>query len=184
MLTYTLPGTPSDGDLATVTEITDRFLEEISNLSYDFDPNTDMDDFMVMLITSTDGSGAVTVEYEATVMFGDSSTIVPTMEEVEALIASAFDGLNLQVYLDLMQNLGTNNAFAETTDVAYAPVTATTRSVPTTKGYFEKYSLTGAEMVGVIGSGIIVILGAAAMVHQSKSRKRRAAQQRKVSLTI
>ena len=186
MLTYTLdpPTTPTDGNLNNVEQITDRFLEEIFNLSYDFDPSITMEDFSVTLITNTDDNGVVTVDYEAMVSFGMDSAVVPTMEEVEQLISMAFDGLNLQVYLDLMQNTGSNNAFSGTTDVAYAPITPTARSSSASVTALERYSLSGMEILGVVGAGVIVLLGAAAMVHEQKSRKRRVARQRKVSLTI
>ena len=80
------------------------------------------EDLLLELITNSDpdGSSTVTIEYQATINFFVADTRdTPTQEEVEAVIASGFDGPNFDVYLDLIQNLGGDNAFSGTTTYCY-----------------------------------------------------------------
>jgi hypothetical protein len=170
---------PSDSDLETVTQLTERFLEEILLLNYDFDPETNLDMFMLMLITSMDENGVTTIDYEATVDF--SATTIPTMEEVAAQIEAAFNGLNLEVYLDLLQNTAPDNAFSMTTAVTYIPGPA--KRVQSQANPLERYNLSGRQVIAVIGAGFIVLIGAAVMYYEH-TKGRRASRLRKVSLTI
>jgi hypothetical protein len=172
---------PSASDLETVTQLTQRFLEEILLLNYDFDPDTNLDTFMLMLITSMDENGVTTIDYEATANFGMDSTTVPTMEEVEAQIQAAFNDLNLEVYLDLLQNTGPDNAFSMTTAVTYNPGPAKRAQSLATP--LERYNLSGRQVIAVIGAGSIVLIGAAVMYYEH-TKSRRDSRLRKVSLTI
>jgi len=169
---------PSQTDINTIESITDRFLQEILNLNFDFDPDTTMEDFGITVIMNVDANGVVTVDYEATVAFGMDSVVVPTMEDVNMQLMVAFQDVNLQVYLDLMQNTGDNNAFSSTTDVIYGPPTTRAASLST----IERYRLSGKQMIGVVGAGVIVALGFGIMFLESKYRA--ASRHRKVFLTI
>ena len=168
----------SDADLMTVEALTMRFLEEVLLLMYDFDQDTTMETFGLMVITSVDDNGVVTVDYEASVLFGMDSAVVPTMQDVDALLMAAFEGLNLDVYLDLLQNTSADNAFSTSTDVRYigAARKRTELSV------VERYQLSAKELVGVVGAGLIMMLGAGVMYYDG--RRRRAERRRKVALTI
>lgn len=177
--------TPSDSDLATVEALTMRFLEEVFLLMYDFDASTTMENFGLTLMTHVDENGVVTVDYEANVLFGMGSAVVPTMEEVEAQIAAAFEGINKEVYLDLLQNVGADNAFSSSTDVTYIPsmtMTMTGRKRSDGVDAAERYRLSARELIGVVGAGVIVMLGVAVMYYDNQ--RRRADRQRKVALTI
>jgi len=183
-LTYTLdpPNTPSQNDLNSVQSITERFLEEIFNLSFDFDPNTEMESFTLELIENVDENGVVTIDYEANVEFSEDSAVTPTDEQVQNIISMAFEGINLDVYVDLIQETPPNNAFSNTVAVTYQPIMAANDASPR----IAMTSLSGKELLGVIGAGVIVLLGTVAMIYEQKNRKQRMSRQRnyKVSLTI
>lgn len=123
-LTYTLPGTPtsSAADLAIVEQTTDAYVEEIVIDHYASVSGTSVQDFVLELIVDTVGDGStISIDYQVTVEFfvADTRDPSPTEEEVEAVIASTFDGNNFDVYLDLLQNLGSDNVFSGTTTYCY-----------------------------------------------------------------
>lgn len=173
------PGlSPSDADLQTVEALTMRFLEEIFLLTYDFDPSTTMETFGLMLITHVDDNGVVTVDYEASILFGMGSSLVPAMADVESILAAAFEGINKEVYLDLLQNTSDNNAFSSSTEVTY--YASGRKRLDNFDA--EQYQLSAKELVGVVGAGVIVVLGVAVMYYDTQ--RRHADRQRKVALTI
>jgi len=165
-----------------VQSITERFLEEIFNLTFDFDPNTEMESFTLELIENVDENGVVTIDYEANVEFSEDSAVTPTDEQVQNIISMAFEGINLDVYVDLIQETPPNNAFSNTVAVTYQPIMAANDASPR----IAMTSLSGKELLGVIGAGVIVLLGTVAMIYEQKNRKQRMSRQRnyKVSLTI
>lgn len=186
-LQYTLqpPDTvPSQSDINTLQNLTQKFLEQVFRLKYDFTTNTTLDSLQLKPVTSVDQNGTVSVDWEATATFSPDSTVVPTQNEVNALVNSAFQGMNSAVYMDLLSGTGSNNAFSSTTgftkqDSFQNPGSQSMLQRTTARSE----NLSGKQVIGVIGAGAIVLVGTAVMYYGGRNR-RKADHLRRVSLTI
>lgn len=183
---------PSEDDLATVQALTQRFIEEIFFLTYDFDQETILDSLDLELVTSVDENGVVSIDYETTATFSEDSVVIPTQEEIDMKVDEAFQMINRDVYLDLLQNTDESNAFSSTEVVDKEDGFRNEESMSMMESEeamvtesVRRERITGKKIIGVIGAGALVLIGAAVMYYESRAQKAtRADRLRKISLTI
>ena len=113
----------------------------------------------------------VQVEYNTTIFFSESSTLVPGTEELHALLMSGFRGSQKDDYLATLGELSQTNLFSTTTDVEFVQESnpAVGRS---SYGEGDTESSSKTQKVGVASAaagGALVLLITGAMMYRRRS---------------
>jgi hypothetical protein len=169
-LLYTLDQSriPNLQDYRGVTDITEEYLDEF----FDNVLRLSQDIIYTGSITETtdrdfDLGKPVGVEYNTTMFFSPSSTLVPSDAELNALLMSAFRGSQNDEYLKAVQSLPPSNIFETTTEVQFSsgklPRNAG-RSAGTDADGAEEEETQGGESANTQKIGIAAAAAAGAMV--------------------
>ena len=109
---------PSTAELAQLTEVTRGYLEEFMIEFYSMTSLTNLDDFLTFMIRHSFTVGEpVQVDYRSTGLFNPDTIFLPGTRQLDELIASAFMGEDLEVYLARVRSLPDDNIFSTTESI-------------------------------------------------------------------
>jgi hypothetical protein len=118
-LVYTLSEyrVPFRSELLEVVELTRLYLE--GYFKDEFEDDGDLLEFLtIFLDTAFDFGEPIPVEYESSAVFDPESTSsLPTVQDLDALLRTAFEGENVEGYIGMLQALPSINLFSKTIDV-------------------------------------------------------------------
>jgi len=146
---------PSDQDYVEVAALTSDFLSQYFEALFAQSPNIMLDMFITEFISGTYIlDRPVIVDYQSTGFF-DSSEDIPTVEDLDQLLASAFIGSNLQLYLESLGELPPTNVFSTTVSVGRGAPTAA-RSVEPNDDSVGSRTTVLATLLAMMGSGVVI----------------------------
>jgi hypothetical protein len=110
---------PFTSEVAEVVGITAAYLKIYFEEIFFDDPDTVLRDFSTDRLDG-DSFGfnqPYGIQYSSAAVFSIGSSIVPTPGELDNLLSQAFLGLDLSIYLGLLESLPSDNLFSTTSDV-------------------------------------------------------------------
>ena len=124
---YTVTGEerpPFRSELLEVVELTRTYLDNFFLSNYKNSEVFSLSKVMTLFTSTAFEFGeAIPVEYESKAIFEASSILIPDKEDLDNILASAFQGDNLDAYIGLLQALPPSNIFSST---EFAKLTQTT----------------------------------------------------------
>jgi hypothetical protein len=113
---------PSLSDFFLLAEITRAYMEDYMFNEFE-GTQTNLKVFPTLMTSNEFEAGEpVLAIYECTGVFSPSSQVLPTVMELNQLIAEAFNNDNLPEYLQKVRNLPRTNPFSDTDEIEYSEV--------------------------------------------------------------
>lgn len=109
---------PSEQDFKEAEAVTMAYIEEYLNSFFDFKDEVTVDSISINPVTTL--NNPVQIQYDATVEFLKSSSLIPSALELDNLMMAAFQLPAVQTLLLLLGNLPEQNPFSSTGKVAYS----------------------------------------------------------------
>jgi hypothetical protein len=165
-LVYTLSESrvPFRSELVAVVELTRLYLD--SYFKDEFQEDGDLLEILtIFLNTAFDFGEPIPVEYESSAVFDPESSIsIPTVEDLDAVLISAFEGSNLDGYLGMLQALPPQNLFSKTVDVELTEPSIGDPLVEQNTSSQRDLSTATAAMAGT--SGLLLIIAGAVLMRR------------------
>jgi hypothetical protein len=126
---------PSLSDFFLLAEITQAYMEDYMFNEFE-GTQTNLTSFPTNMISNEFEAGEpVLAVYGCSGFFSPSSQVLPTVRELNQLIAEAFNNENLPGYLQRVRNLPRSNPFSDTDEIEYSEVDGSSsgnlaRSIP------------------------------------------------------
>eukprot|EP00934_Nitzschia_sp_Nitz4_P009424 Nitzschia sp. Nitz4//scaffold163_size50693//13548//15565//NITZ4_006985-RA/size50693-processed-gene-0.34-mRNA-1//-1//CDS//3329538022//9414//frame0 len=107
------PRQASRAELAELTAVTAKYLEDFFNSEFEGSAFTDLDDFITTMLTSTYISGVpYVVDYNSIARFDPLSSVFPSTEQLDESLVIAFTGDNLAEYTSrIASDISSSNVF-------------------------------------------------------------------------
>ena len=115
---------------------------------------TDLDEFLTVFTGSSFNFGEpIYIEYLSTAVFDSTSTVVPSVEILDELLSTAFEGENLNGFIGMLQSLPPGNVFSTTIFVSQVEAGQTESSSSS-----QRQAKTTATAGVVAGASAIILL--------------------------
>ena len=106
---------PFRSEYLEVVELTRMYLAGFFDEVYEDMDSTLLNEFLTIFTGSSFNFGQpIWIEYGSSAVFDASSTVVPTVEMLDATLETAFQGENLNGYIGMLQSLPPGNVFSTT----------------------------------------------------------------------
>jgi len=117
--TYAITGDPSEEDFNEAAELTTNYLDQVFTDTFGLSPFATLVQFAASPIGNTGTGDPASIGFEAVVVFSEDSNEIPDQEEIDVLIANAFQPPAVD---DLVASLsGTApNVFSTTSEITYS----------------------------------------------------------------
>lgn len=103
-----------------MVELTRVYLEDFFDQIYQESTTAMLSEFLTLFTGSEfDFGQPIVIYYTSSAVFDRMSSTVPSMEDLDAELASAFEGENLNGYVSMLQALPTSNVFSTTESVEF-----------------------------------------------------------------
>ena len=159
-LLYTMPEPrlPFRSEVIELVEVTRLYLAGIFESEYQNSDNAVLDDFLTVYTGNNfERDEPIPIYYESEAIFDFISTDIPTVEELDDVLAGAFVGENLNGYIGLLQALPTSNIFSETTFVEKIESGVGGEGEPAViVSDRQRSSIGGASIAGIAAAGATV----------------------------
>jgi hypothetical protein len=170
-LVYTLSESrvPFRSELLEVVEVTRIYLD--GYFKDEFQEEGDLQELLtIFLNTAFDFGEPIPIVYESSAVFDpESSTPVPTIEDLDAVLISAFEGSNVEGYLGMLQALPTQNLFSTTVDVELTEPSIDNPLVKQRTSAPRDFTTAAATLAGT--SGLMLIIAGAVLMRRRRENE-------------
>lgn len=160
-------GTPSSEEYGMAIEITVGYLNTYMSLQYE---GQGLIDFQTEATSTIYKEGVPQIDFSVTATFEADARI--SKERLDETVGEAFAGANLALYLSMLQNLPSTNAFSTVSGARLTNPAGTARS----GGLIGSVSTVGkAGIAGAIGAGGLILAALGVLVYSNHQKQERRA---------
>ncbi len=155
---------PFRSEYLEVVELTRVYLEGFFVERYQDSSTAILSEFLTLFTGSEfDFGQPIVIYYSSSAVFEAMSTAIPTVADLDAELASAFEGENLNGYVSMLQALPTSNVFSTTSSTEFRvgemPTSDTSQSSesPERNITTAASALAGLSGILIVAAGIILV---------------------------
>ena len=164
-LNYTVTETdriPFRSEILEVISLTRDYLETVFEETFGDDKEIE---FLTIFVDIDSTLGMpVYIAYNSSASFKSSSEIIPSVDELDQILNAAFEGNNLDGYLEMLQALPQNNLFSKTVSVVLIEVESIDTNT-SSNSMIDARSGTGSTTVNVVAGAAGAVVVAAAVIY-------------------
>lgn len=172
-LNYTVTETdriPFRSEILEVIGLTRDYLETVFEETFGDDRESNLIEFLTIFVDIDSTLGMpVYIAYNSSASFESSSAIIPSVDVLDQILNAAFEGNNLDGYLEMLQALPQNNLFSKTVSVVLIEVESIDTNT-SSKSMIDARSRTGSTTVNVVAGAAGAAVVAAAAIYSYRKK--------------
>lgn len=172
-LNYTVTETdriPFRSEILEVIGLTRDYLETVFEETFRDDRESNLVEFLTIFVDIDSTLGMpVYIAYNSSASFESSSAIIPSVDALDQILNVAFEGNNLDGYLEMLQALPQNNLFSKTVSMVLIEVESIDTNT-SSNSMIDARSGTGSTTVNVVaGAAGAAVVAAVAIYSYRKN---------------